>query len=352
MADIFLSYRRNDSPGFAGRLSEALESALGEGSVFRDVDDIRSGQDFVGVIERELGSVGVTLVMIGPAWLAACRTLVVDSEKRPQRAQFLPDSPPHSPAMGQEAGEKWAAAAVSQPTIPKSDRLLEARAEGKRRLEDPEDFVRLEVLAALASGKPVIPVLVNGAVMPREADLPEALRALTRRQAFSLSDANWKADVVRLVADIRPLLPRRAGAWRRRWPLLAGVALALAVAVGIALWPRPPAVDIAGRWTAKIKYDWGAEYQEAFEFQVRDGQVRGSAGFLRLPRSIAEGRLEGRRLSFVTRGDEVLGDGPPRERVHRYQGEVADNTIRFTLETQGGYSRHPPVEFVARRSGE
>ncbi len=58
------------------------------------------------------------------AELAACRTLVVDSEKRPQRGQFLPDLPPHSPAMGQEAGEKWSAAVVLQPTIPKSDRLL------------------------------------------------------------------------------------------------------------------------------------------------------------------------------------------------------------------------------------
>ena len=56
--------------------------------------------------------------------LAACRTLVVDSEKRPRRGQFLPDLPPHSPAMGQKAGEKWTAAVDLQPTIPKSDRLL------------------------------------------------------------------------------------------------------------------------------------------------------------------------------------------------------------------------------------
>ncbi|MDF1482009.1 hypothetical protein [Extensimonas sp. H3M7-6] len=58
------------------------------------------------------------------AGLGACRTLGVESEKVPQRGQFLPDSQPHSGAMGQEAGKKWAAAAHSQPTIPKSDRLL------------------------------------------------------------------------------------------------------------------------------------------------------------------------------------------------------------------------------------
>ncbi|WP_144731618.1 hypothetical protein [Extensimonas perlucida] len=56
--------------------------------------------------------------------LGACRTLGVESENAPQRDQFLPDSPPHSGAMGQEDGKKWAAAAHSQPTIPQSDRLL------------------------------------------------------------------------------------------------------------------------------------------------------------------------------------------------------------------------------------
>ena len=60
--------------------------------------------------------------------LGVCRTWGVDSEKRPQRGQFLPDLQAHSPAMGQKAGEKWTAEAVSQPTIPKPDRLLEAMA--------------------------------------------------------------------------------------------------------------------------------------------------------------------------------------------------------------------------------
>jgi len=77
------------------------------------------------------GQVGIILVagFVGLLWFAppppgVCRTLGVDSENAPQRGQFLPDSQPHSGAMGQEAGKKWAAAAHSQPTIPKSDRLL------------------------------------------------------------------------------------------------------------------------------------------------------------------------------------------------------------------------------------
>ncbi|PIX97317.1 MAG: hypothetical protein CO126_06030 [Hydrogenophilales bacterium CG_4_9_14_3_um_filter_63_34] len=101
-----------------------------------------------------------------------------------------------------------------------------------------------------------------------------------------------------------------------------------------------------------MKYDWGAEHRETFEFQVRGDQVNGSASFLRLPRSIEEGRLDGGRLSFATRSDEVLGDAPPREVIHRYRGEVEGNAIRFTLASTGGYSRHPPLEFVARRGGE
>ena len=71
MARIFLSYRRDDSAGFAGRLADAMEAEFGAGSVFRDVDDIRPGEDFIHAIETHLQQVGVVLVMIGPRWLDA-----------------------------------------------------------------------------------------------------------------------------------------------------------------------------------------------------------------------------------------------------------------------------------------
>ena len=160
MAAIFLSYRRNDAPGFAGRLAEDLEAALGAASVFRDVDDIRPGQDFVAVIERELGSVGVALVMIGPGW-------------------------------------------------------LDARAEGQRRLDDPGDYVRLEVVAALASGKPVIPLLVNGATMPRETELPKALRTLGRRQAPPGRGSRGRMSARRRATSAFQFASERLKAWRR-----------------------------------------------------------------------------------------------------------------------------------------
>ena len=69
--------------------------------------------------------------------LGACRTWGGDSEKRPQRGQFLPDLQAHSPAMGPKSGKKWTAEAASQPTIPKSDRLLEARIP-RSRIKDGE----------------------------------------------------------------------------------------------------------------------------------------------------------------------------------------------------------------------
>jgi hypothetical protein len=331
LSTIFLSYRRDDSAGFAGRLSDALEVKFGAGTVFRDVDDIHPGEDFVAAINSQLDEVKVVLVMIGPHWLTA-------------------------------------------------------DANGQRRLDKADDFVRLEIQAALSSGKHVIPLLVGGAMMPTEADLPSDIAGLARHQAVALSDADWKADIARLVENLRPELAGSAGAGRPSRRILLGLgAVGLALAVTVLLFriwtpPRPsqpavltpptavplppraqsaapvPTVDIAGRWSARVKYDWGDAYNEVFEFKLRNGQVRGTAGFLEYPRIIEEGRLQGRWLSFLTHTNETLGDQPAKESTNRYEGELVreGNTdrIRFTLETTGGYSSHVPVEFVAQRAAK
>lgn len=331
MSTIFLSYRRDDSAGFAGRLSDALEVKFGAGTVFRDVDDIHPGEDFVAAINSQLDEVKAVLVMIGPHWLTD-------------------------------------------------------DADGQRRLDKADDFVRLEIQAALSSGKHVIPLLVGGAKMPTEAELPSEIAGLARHQAVALLDADWKADVARLVESLRPELAGSAGAgWLRRRILfgLGAAGLALAVTVlSIRLWtpqrpsqpvaltpptavPLPPrvqsvapapTVDIAGRWNAHVKYDWGDAYNEVFEFKLRNGQVRGTAGFLQYPRIIEDGRLQGRWLTFLTHTNESLGDEPAKEATNRYEGELVreGNTdrIHFTLETTGGYSSHVPVEFVAHRAAK
>ena len=182
MPSVFISYRRDDSAGFAGRLADALEQRLGAGAVFRDVDDIQPGADFEAVIARGLDQVRAVLVVIGPGW-------------------------------------------------------LDAAVDGQRRLDRADDFVRREVEQALASGKPVVPVLVGGATMPAANALPIALRGLANRQALVLDDASWSADLARLGAVLTQwVAPPAASARspRRRW-LVALLALGLAVG-GWLLW--------------------------------------------------------------------------------------------------------------------
>src|SRR6476646_580200 len=142
MAGTFISYRREDAAGYAGRLRESLERRIGAHRVFRDVDALLPGQDFVQAIEARLAECRVMLGVIGREWLDA-----------------------------RSAG-------------------------GARRLDDAYDFVRLEIAAGLARPDVlVVPVLVEGAAMPSAVDLPENIRPLARRHAVSIRDETWDADV-------------------------------------------------------------------------------------------------------------------------------------------------------------
>jgi hypothetical protein len=154
-ANIFISYRREDSAGHAGRLFDHLRGRF-PGRVFMDVDTIEPGIDFVEVIEQAVGCCEVLIVMIGDAWLHA------------------------------------------------------TDADGRRRLDNPSDFVRLEIATALERDIRVIPVLVNGAAMPRPEDLPPDLAKLTRRNAIELSDARFSFDVDRLIQAIEAVLQEKA----------------------------------------------------------------------------------------------------------------------------------------------
>ncbi len=310
MSGIFISYRRDDQAGFAGRLADALVSVFGADNVFRDIEDIHPGEDFVLALERQLASVDVMLVMIGPAWQTASR-------------------------------------------------------EGVRRLDEADDFVRREIEAGLKSGKTVLPVLVGGATMPAEKDLPKAIAGLARRQALILSDAGWTSDVARLVETIRPCLPavrRLEPTFRWLRAAAAGLALIALLAIGFSAFrsdrsgggPAPVSAEVAaslaGRWEARVKYDWDAEQAERFDLRVEGAEVHGTASYLGVPRTMAQGRLSGERLDFVTHSQEVMGDGPAREVTHRYRGLLKDGELHFVLESAGGHSAHTPVEFIARRT--
>jgi TIR domain len=149
---IFISYRRQETSHLAGRLYDRLADRFGEDQVLIDVDTIEPGVDFAEEIFRAVTACTVLLAIIGPAWLTA-------------------------------ADER-----------------------GHRRLDDPDDIVRLEVEAALARAVRVIPILVEGAVMPAREDLPESLAALARRNALPIRHESFRADAGRLVTAIERVL--------------------------------------------------------------------------------------------------------------------------------------------------
>jgi len=299
---VFISYRRDDAAGYAGRLEEALERRLGHGSVFRDVLDIEPGEDFVKAIRARLHGAKTVLVLIGPRW------------------------------AGTDAS-------------------------GQRRIDDEQDFVRLEVAAALDSGAQVVPVLLPGADMPSEAGLPPPLQALARRNAMSLGDAHWDADMARLADSIGLQKPRA------RWPLAAGVAALAAALVGgwLVLRPDapplpPPAPEasawLLGVWVAPVRYAWGNRYSERFEFKRHAGELTGSASFLAYPRAIENLRVEGMNLHFQTRSTASMNN-ETRELTRSYaaelRGQPPDEVLAFRMQSSGGFTSEKPIEFEARR---
>ncbi len=165
---VFICYRREDTAGFAGRIYDRLETSLGDGSVFIDVHDIPAGRDFVEVLTERVGRCDALVAVIGRDWLA-----IADKNNR-------------------------------------------------RRLDDPNDFVRIEIEAALGRNVPVIPVLVEGAVMPQAEDLPDALKKLARRHGVEISHNRFDSDVERLT----DALARIHGVDPKRPPASLGVAAA------------------------------------------------------------------------------------------------------------------------------
>jgi hypothetical protein len=179
---IFISYRREDSPGYAGRLRDRLNERFGSNTVFRDIDSIAPGIDFVDQIGKAVGSCDVLLAVIGNNWLTA------------------------------------------------------STKDGHQRLYDPHDLVRQEIQEALSRNIRVIPVLVAGATMPSADDLPPEITTLARKQAFELSDSRWDYDVARLLSFLDRPAQQIHGA-------LVGLSIALILMlflVGLGFFFRDP----------------------------------------------------------------------------------------------------------------
>jgi WD40 repeat protein len=148
-AKVFLSYRRDASAGHAGRVKDRLDRELGHDLLFMDVDAIPLGMNFVKVLHEEIAKCGVLLAMIGPNW-------------------------------------------------------LDARDEdGNRRLDNPNDFVRIEIAAALQRDIPVIPILLDGARLPKADQLPKDLEELALRNGLDVRHASFHNDVDRLIRGLK-----------------------------------------------------------------------------------------------------------------------------------------------------
>jgi hypothetical protein len=198
--NIFLSYRRDDSAGHAGRLTDVLEAAFGKDAVFQDVEAIAPGTDFVDAIDKAIGRCQAVLALIGPDWIGARDT------------------------------------------------------HGNRRLDSDSDFVRMEIVRALERGIRVVPVLVGGAKMPSQVELPPPLRPLARLQAFEISDGRWAYDAGQLVTALGGR--QSAPASRRRVLQIAGLVVAVdAIALGAWLVMRDPPT-VGGRWNLPSGSYW------------------------------------------------------------------------------------------------
>src|SRR4051794_22846107 len=184
MGIVFINYRRSQTAGEARALYQDMVEALGPGRVFMDVDDIAVGQDFRSVLADKLQGCELMLALIGRDW--------VDSRDE----------------------------------------------QGRRRLDNAADFVRIEIATALKRDVPVVPVLLQGAPMPPAEALPEEVRGLAFRNGFELSHTRWESDVRELLRRLglkraAPATPptRRTALWAG-----AGAAVVAAVAAGGFAW--------------------------------------------------------------------------------------------------------------------
>ena len=194
MADkIFINYRRDDSAGTAGRLHDRFVQTFGRKNLFMDVDHIPAGVDFVDYLRSQVAACDVFLAVIGPNWLDA-----------------------------------------------KDD-------SGRRRFDNPDDFVTIEIAAALARNIRVIPVLVDGARTPKADKLPDSVKPLARRNAVEVRNTHFGRDaealankVAEALKDTRPVtrqssIMASAVAWLMatgHWRTVAGSATALLLLVG------------------------------------------------------------------------------------------------------------------------
>jgi hypothetical protein len=342
MSGVFISYRREDSSGYAGRLFDILSVHFGKENTYMDLDTIKGGDNFATVIEEKISQCDALLAVIGERWLTC-------------------------------TGENEI-----------------------RRLDMTHDYVRLEIAKALERGVRVIPVLVGGAKLPHQQDLPDDLRALSLHQAMDLRDAHFHTDAAQLMEVLKETVPDLTSRPRKvrsnRLAVAVSSVLAVAVIMGGVLvsWqvkqaaqrnsdlaaqkrsapangpvpsaqavnpieadksksPNKRSANINGKWKATVKYDWpGAVYEETFAFEVVGRELTGTASLLKVDHGILDGMIEGDQVRFMTKSLTTLDDKTYQD-AHYYKGTVEGDTIRFSMSTDSSVDSHVPVHFTAKR---
>ena len=321
MSGIFISYRREDSAPYAGRIYDRLCAQFGSDQVFMDVDDIPPAADFTAQIGAKVGSCDSMIVVIGKTWLTA------------------------------------------------------RDAKGQLRLSDPNDFVATEVALAVQRNVLVIPVLVGRAEMPKVEELRADLKPMAQRNAVTLNDHDFNRDVDQLIAALEkvPVIRKQSGnasgdqraeLRKKLWRRLIWKVPLIFLLVSFAVWwewskdeRQEPAgrtqsvasksAQFTGTWSAEVTYGWGEKFTEQFFFQPEGNKLFGTASFLGAKRGIEEGKIEGENISFFIRFQEYSG-GTTTDHKNYYWGKLDREKIQVRLQDDRG---SPPLDFVLSKLG-
>jgi len=319
MPDIFISYRRDDTSGYAGRLYDQISAHFGADHVFMDVADIGPGSDFVEVIEKQVGTCDALIALIGKNWLT-----LKDDQNHP-------------------------------------------------RLGNADDFVSVEILAALKRKVEVIPVLVGGAKMPRHQELPESLQQLSRHQALEISDTRFVRDTQDLIAALEKAagVPSPAPpAHKLSRPVLTAAILSIGLVAALGFWswekrqhrsdesakqvatggsavpasapatalPSKAAVisaDISGNWKAALQKD-GSTFETFFTFEVSGDKLFGKVIYPTGEAGILNGTISKGHFSFITRHTPQFAD---QEATINVDGRISGNQIEIVMQDDSGFAK-------------
>jgi ankyrin repeat protein len=291
---VFISYRRDDSAGHAGRLYDRLAARVGDERVWRDVDDVGAGDDYLEAIRKRIGQCDVVLVLIGPRWLSA-----TDEQ-------------------------------------------------GRSRLADEQDVLRHEITTALERKLRVIPVLLQDTRMPRAQDLPAPLAKLALLNAFEIRETQFDADADQLIDMLTPRpLDRARGIVTQRPVLAALAALTLIAVAGV--------VIVTGRTmspeAARMRLDqMGIDYSVQSFYDEAGRDDAGTANVVRLflqagmspdaaldtmvwgTSALAAAAGTGRRETVQAILDAKPGAGTLGDAIRSAAGEGHGNIVELLLE--------------------